>query len=66
MNPRPASGQRCPCCGDDALYVSYRDREWGVPCHDERALFEVLIVEDAQACLSWITILRKRENYGRA
>ena len=57
---------RCPWCGDDPLYGAYHDQEWGVPCHDERALFEFLILEGAQAGLSWITILRKRENYRRA
>lgn len=57
---------RCPWCGDDPLYVAYHDNEWGVPCHDERTLFEFLILEGAQAGLSWITILRKRENYRRA
>lgn len=57
---------RCPWCGDDPLYVAYHDREWGVPCHDERKLFEFLLLEGAQAGLSWITILRKRENYRRA
>lgn len=57
---------RCPWCGDDPLYVSYHDLEWGVPCHDDRRLFEFLILEGAQAGLSWITILRKRENYRRA
>lgn len=58
--------ERCPWCGNDPLYVAYHDREWGVPCHDERTLFEFLILEGAQAGLSWITILRKRENYRRA
>ncbi len=57
---------RCPWCGDDPLYVAYHDSEWGVPCHDERTLFEFLILEGAQAGLSWITILRKRENYRHA
>lgn len=57
---------RCPWCGDDPLYVAYHDSEWGVPCRDERTLFEFLILEGAQAGLSWITILRKRENYRRA
>jgi len=61
-----AKAERCPWCGDDPLYVAYHDREWGVPCHDERSLFEFLILEGAQAGLSWITILRKRENYRRA
>jgi DNA-3-methyladenine glycosylase I len=58
--------ERCPWCGNDPLYVSYHDREWGVPCHDERTLFEFLILEGAQAGLSWLTILKKRENYRRA
>ncbi len=57
---------RCPWCGADPLYTAYHDSEWGVPCHDERTLFEFLILEGAQAGLSWITILRKRENYRRA
>jgi DNA-3-methyladenine glycosylase I len=50
----------------DPLYMTYHDTEWGVPCHDERTLFEFLILEGAQAGLSWITILRKRENYRHA
>ena len=54
---------RCWWCGDDALYRHYHDHEWGVPLHDERLLFEFLCLEGAQAGLSWITILRKRENY---
>lgn len=58
--------QRCPWCGDDPLYVSYHDREWGVPLHDDGALFEFLILEGAQAGLSWITVLRKREAYRKA
>ena len=58
--------ERCPWCGIDPLYVAYHDEEWGAPCHDERTLFEFLILEGAQAGLSWITILRKRENYRRA
>ena len=57
---------RCPWCGSDPLYVAYHDEEWGVPCHDEQRLFEFLLLEGAQAGLSWITILRKRENYRRA
>ncbi len=57
---------RCPWCGTDPLYTAYHDREWGVPLHDDRRLFEMLILEGAQAGLSWITILRKRENYRRA
>ncbi len=54
---------RCPWCGTDPLYVEYHDIEWGVPVHDDRTLFEFLILEWAQAGLSWITVLRKRENY---
>jgi DNA-3-methyladenine glycosylase I len=58
----PTSLARCPwAVGDD--YVRYHDREWGVPVHDDRLLFEFLILEGAQAGLSWITILKKRENY---
>lgn len=57
---------RCAWCGDDPLYRAYHDHEWGVPLHDERALFELLLLEGAQAGLSWITVLRKRENYRRA
>lgn len=61
-----ATPQRCPWTGDDPLYIDYHDQEWGVPSHDDRHLFELLILEGAQAGLSWITILRKRENYRRA
>lgn len=57
---------RCPWAGTDPLYQEYHDTEWGVPVHDDRKLFEMLILEGAQAGLSWITILRKRENYRRA
>lgn len=56
---------RCSWCGSDPLYVIYHDEEWGVPVHDDRKLFEMLNLEGAQAGLSWITILRKRENYLR-
>lgn len=56
---------RCWWCGDDELYQDYHDIEWGVPVHDDRLLFEFLCLEGAQAGLSWITILRKRENYRR-
>jgi DNA-3-methyladenine glycosylase I len=56
---------RCWWCGDDELYRQYHDEEWGVPVHDDRLLFEFLCLEGAQAGLSWITILRKRENYRR-
>src|SRR3954454_15710480 len=57
---------RCWWCGTDPLYVAYHDREWGVPVHDDRTLFEFLVLEGAQAGLSWETILRKRMNYRRA
>jgi DNA-3-methyladenine glycosylase I len=56
---------RCQWVGDEPLYREYHDNEWGRPCRDDRALFELLILEGAQAGLSWITILRKRENYRR-
>ncbi len=58
--------KRCEWPGTDPLYVTYHDTEWGVPCHDDRALFEHLVLDGAQAGLSWITILRKRENYRKA
>ncbi|HWM93753.1 MAG TPA: DNA-3-methyladenine glycosylase I [Thermoanaerobaculia bacterium] len=61
--PKPT---RCLWAGDDPLYVAYHDEEWGVPVHDDRKLFEMLILEGAQAGLSWITILRRREGYRRA
>ena len=54
---------RCGWAGSDPLYVAYHDQEWGVPLHDDRGLFEFLILEGAQAGLSWATILKKRENY---
>jgi len=57
---------RCAWCGDDPLYIKYHDEEWGVPCHDDRHLFEMLNLEGAQAGLSWITILRKRPAYRKA
>lgn len=57
---------RCPWAANDPLYTAYHDREWGVPVHDDRTLFEFLILEGAQAGLSWITILRKRDNYRAA
>ncbi len=55
--------QRCDWCGDDLLYQQYHDEEWGVPQYDDETLFEFLCLEGAQAGLSWITILRKREHY---
>jgi DNA-3-methyladenine glycosylase I len=58
--------KRCAWSGTDPLYVEYHDKEWGVPVHDDGKLFEFLILEGMQAGLSWITILRKRENFRRA
>ena len=57
---------RCPWPGRDPLYMAYHDEEWGVPEHDSRALFEKLLLDGFQAGLSWITILRKRDNFRRA
>lgn len=57
---------RCAWCGTDPVYVAYHDQEWGVPSHDDAHLFEMLILEAQQAGLSWITILRKRENFREA
>lgn len=57
---------RCDWCGNDPLYMKYHDEEWGVPVHADRKHFEFLVLESAQAGLSWITILRKRENYRKA
>ncbi len=54
---------RCPWAGTDPLYIDYHDTQWGVPLHDDRRLFEFLILEGAQAGLNWITVLKKRENY---
>ena len=58
--------QRCPWCGTDPFYMDYHDNEWGTPLYDNQKLFEFLILEGAQAGLSWITVLRKRENYRKA
>jgi DNA-3-methyladenine glycosylase I len=57
---------RCSWAGSDPLYMAYHDEEWGTPLHDDRALYEMLVLEGFQAGLSWITILRKRENFRRA
>ena len=57
---------RCQWCGDDPLYQKYHDEEWGVPVFDDRHLFEMLILEGAQAGLSWITILKRRDSYRQA
>ena len=58
--------KRCDWCGTDPLYVDYHDKEWGVPLHDEQKLFELLCLEGAQAGLSWLTILKKRDGYRAA
>ncbi|MDD9810244.1 MAG: DNA-3-methyladenine glycosylase I [Gammaproteobacteria bacterium] len=60
-----ADKKRCWWCGESAIYCDYHDAEWGVPLHDERALFELLCLEGAQAGLSWLTILNKRAHYRR-
>lgn len=57
---------RCGWCGRDPLYVRYHDEEWGVPVHDDRLLFEMIVLDGAQAGLSWLTILRKRPHYRQA
>lgn len=66
MQPVSHDLPRCPWCGADPLYRAYHDEEWGVPSRDDRHLFELLVLEGAQAGLSWITVLRKREGYRRA
>ena len=69
MNPpllHPDGRKRCPWPKQDPLYVAYHDEEWGVPEYDDRALYEKLILDGFQAGLSWITILRKRDNFRRA
>ncbi len=58
--------KRCGWCVSDPLYVEYHDTEWGVPLYDDLKLFEFLVLEGAQAGLSWLTVLKKRENYRRA
>jgi DNA-3-methyladenine glycosylase I len=58
--------KRCTWCGSDPLYMEYHDKEWGKPVHDDKILFEFLVLESAQAGLSWITILRRREGYRKA
>lgn len=57
---------RCAWCGTEPIYVEYHDKEWGIPLHDDRRLFEMLILEGMQAGLSWITVLKKREDFRRA
>lgn len=66
MPTNPAPRVRCYWCGDDPLYQNYHDHEWGLPLHDDRRLFEFLVLEGMQAGLSWITILRKREAFRAA
>jgi DNA-3-methyladenine glycosylase I len=63
MNRDQSVPRRCRWCGDDQLYIDYHDTEWGVPCYDPRVLFEFLNLEGAQAGLSWITVLKKRDHY---
>lgn len=57
---------RCPWCEKEPIYVAYHDKEWGVPVHDDKKLFEFLVLESAQAGLSWLTILKRREGYRKA
>ena len=66
MAEKDTERRRCTWAGEDPLYVDYHDREWGVPVRDDERLFEMLLLEGAQAGLSWITVLKKRENYRRA
>jgi DNA-3-methyladenine glycosylase I len=66
LQAHPDGLTRCPWPGQDPLYVAYHDDEWGVPEYDDRALYEKLVLDGFQAGLSWITILRKRENFRRA
>ncbi len=61
-----SNATRCSWCGTDPLYIQYHDEEWGKEMHDDLVLFEFLVLESAQAGLSWITVLRKRENYRKA
>jgi DNA-3-methyladenine glycosylase I len=58
--------KRCEWAGSDPLYIEYHDTEWGVPLHEDGKIFEMLVLEGAQAGLSWLTVLRKRENYRKA
>ena len=66
MPTKADSLNRCPWCESDPLYVKYHDEEWGIPVYDDRVLFEFLTLESAQAGLSWLTVLKKRENYRNA
>lgn len=62
----PANVKRCPWCEGNELYIRYHDEEWGVPVHDDQKHFEFLVLESAQAGLSWLTVLKKRDNYRKA
>jgi DNA-3-methyladenine glycosylase I len=62
----PVIQKRCSWCTNDPLYIAYHDQEWGRPVHDDRLLFEFLVLEGAQAGLNWLTVLKKRENYRKA
>jgi len=64
--PKTRVKQRCEWPGSDPIYVAYHDKKWGIPVHNDRKLFEFLILEGAQAGLSWITVLKKRDNYRKA
>jgi DNA-3-methyladenine glycosylase I len=66
MNLTNTNKSRCPWVGDTPIYLNYHDDEWGVPVHGDRSLFEKIVLEGAQAGLSWLTILKRRENYRRA
>src|SRR3989338_8462821 len=66
MPPSPRVPKRCEWCLSHPIYVEYHDKEWGRPVHNDRKLFEFLILEGAQAGLSWLTVLKKRENYRQA
>lgn len=66
LRDHPDGKRRCWWCGDDPLYVAYHDEEWGRPVHDDVRLFEKICLEGFQSGLSWLTILRKRENFRRA
>jgi DNA-3-methyladenine glycosylase I len=64
--PENTPKSRCPWCGENPLYVRYHDEEWGTPLHDDRTFFELLILEGAQAGLSWLTVLKRRQGYREA
>lgn len=66
MTNSPSTKQRCEWCNSHPLYISYHDEEWGLPEHDDQRLFEKIILDGAQAGLSWLTILKKRDGYRRA